>query len=70
FLTSLTQQLKRSGMCSFSFRELCQRNTRKEAAATFYIFLVLKKQQVLKLQQPEPFADLTATAGPMFDRIR
>ncbi|NXQ50371.1 RD21L protein, partial [Catharus fuscescens] len=68
-LQKTLQQLKRSGMCSFSFRELCRRNNRKEAAATFYTFLVLKKQQVLKLQQHEPFADLTATAGPMFDKI-
>lgn len=57
-------------MCSFSFWELCRRNNRKEAAATFYTFLVLKKQQVLKLQQHESFADLIATAGPMFDKIR
>ncbi|NWZ13352.1 RD21L protein, partial [Agelaius phoeniceus] len=68
-LQKTLQQLKRSGVCSFSFRELCQRNTRKEAAATFYIFLVLKKQQILELRQPKPFADLTATAGPMFDKI-
>ncbi|NXH52301.1 RD21L protein, partial [Rhabdornis inornatus] len=65
-LQKTLQQLKRSGVCSFSFRKLCRRNNRKEAAATFYIFLVLKKQQVLELQQHEPFADLTATAGPMF----
>ncbi|XP_023795504.1 double-strand-break repair protein rad21-like protein 1 [Cyanistes caeruleus] len=69
-LQKTLQQLKRSGVCSFSFRELCQRNNRKEAAATFYLFLVLKKQQVLELQQHEPFADLTATAGPMFNKIR
>ncbi|NXT11997.1 RD21L protein, partial [Prunella fulvescens] len=68
-LQKTLQQLKRSGVCSFSFRELCRRNNRKEAAATFYIFLVLKKQQVLELQQPKPFADLTATAGPMFDKM-
>ncbi|NWZ82702.1 RD21L protein, partial [Poecile atricapillus] len=68
-LQKTLQQLKRSGVCSFSFRELCQRNNRKEAAATFYLFLVLKKQQVLELQQHEPFADLTATAGPMFNKI-
>ncbi|NXC32765.1 RD21L protein, partial [Campylorhamphus procurvoides] len=60
------QQLKRSGVCSFSFRELCRNNNRKEAAAKFYIFLVLKKQLVLKLRQHEPFADLVAAAGPMF----
>ncbi|KAM4891245.1 double-strand-break repair protein rad21-like protein 1 [Sylvia borin] len=69
-LQKTLQQLKRSGVCSFSFRELCRRNNRKEAAATFYIFLVLKKQLVLELWQQEPFADLTATAGPMFDKIR
>ncbi|TRZ20834.1 hypothetical protein HGM15179_006312 [Zosterops borbonicus] len=69
-LQKTLQQLKRSGVCSFSFRELCRRNSRKEAAATFYIFLVLKKQLVLELWQHEPFADLTATAGPMFDKIR
>ncbi|NXR20961.1 RD21L protein, partial [Cinclus mexicanus] len=66
---SLQVPLKRLGVCSFSFWELCRRNSRKEVAATFYIFLVLKKQQVLELQQHEPFADLTATAGPMFDKI-
>ncbi|NXO29619.1 RD21L protein, partial [Cisticola juncidis] len=65
-LQKTLQQLKRSGVCSFSFRELCRGNTRREAAATFYIFLVLKKQLVLELQQHQPFADLTATAGPMF----
>ncbi|NWU41634.1 RD21L protein, partial [Hylia prasina] len=65
-LQKTLQQLKRSGVCSFSFRELCRRSNRKEAAATFYIFLVLKKQLVLELRQHKPFADLTATAGPMF----
>ncbi|NWI72166.1 RD21L protein, partial [Dryoscopus gambensis] len=65
-LQKTLQQLKRSGVCSFSFRELCRKNNRKEAAATFYIFLVLKKQLVLDVRQHEPFADLTATAGPMF----
>ncbi|NWT03460.1 RD21L protein, partial [Mionectes macconnelli] len=61
--------LRRSGSCSFSFRELCRNNSRKEAAAKFYIFLVLKKQQVLELRQREPFADLTATAGPLFGTV-
>ncbi|XP_050169371.1 double-strand-break repair protein rad21-like protein 1 [Myiozetetes cayanensis] len=63
------QQLRRSGSCSFSFRELCRNNSRKEAAAKFYVLLVLKKQQVLELRQREPFADLTATAGPMFGTV-
>ncbi|NXM08268.1 RD21L protein, partial [Tyrannus savana] len=63
------QQLRRSGSCSFSFRELCRNNSRKEAAVTFYVLLVLKKQQVLELRQREPFADLTAMAGPMFGTV-
>ncbi|XP_071428992.1 double-strand-break repair protein rad21-like protein 1 isoform X2 [Pithys albifrons albifrons] len=63
------QHLKRSGVCSFSFRELCRNNNRKEAAAKFYVFLVLKKQLVLLLHQRVPFADLTATAGPLFDTV-
>ncbi|NWQ59881.1 RD21L protein, partial [Neopipo cinnamomea] len=60
------QQLRRSGSSSFSFRELCRNSNRREAAAKFYIFLVLKKQLVLELRQREPFGDLTATAGPAF----
>ncbi|NXA03543.1 RD21L protein, partial [Sapayoa aenigma] len=68
-LQKTLQQLKRSGVCSFSFRELCRNSSRREAAAKFYIFLVLKKQSVLELRQRAPFADLTATAGPMFDTI-
>uniref|UniRef100_A0A8D0FL65 Rad21/Rec8-like protein C-terminal eukaryotic domain-containing protein n=1 Tax=Strix occidentalis caurina TaxID=311401 RepID=A0A8D0FL65_STROC len=51
---------------AFSFRELCRKNNRKEAAAKFYIFLVLKKQSVVELSQSAPFADITATLGPMF----
>ncbi|NWI28733.1 RD21L protein, partial [Sula dactylatra] len=66
FLKTL-QHLKRSGVCSFSLRELCWKNNRKEAAAKFYIFLVLKKQSVIELSQSAPFADITATLGPMFN---
>ncbi|XP_010019014.1 PREDICTED: double-strand-break repair protein rad21-like protein 1 [Nestor notabilis] len=66
FLKTL-QHLKRSGVSSFSFWELSRKNTRKEAAAKFYILLVLKKQAVVRLRQSAPFADITATAGPMFD---
>ncbi|NWI88042.1 RD21L protein, partial [Pitta sordida] len=68
-LQKTLQHLKRSGVCSFSFRELCRNSSRREVAAKFYTFLVLKKHLVLELQQREPFADLTATAGPMFDTI-
>ncbi|XP_074699200.1 double-strand-break repair protein rad21-like protein 1 [Strix aluco] len=65
-LLKTLQHLKRSGVRAFSFRELCRKNNRKEAAAKFYIFLVLKKQSVVELSQSAPFADITATLGPMF----
>ncbi|XP_074965172.1 double-strand-break repair protein rad21-like protein 1 [Phalacrocorax aristotelis] len=66
-LLKTLQHLKRSGMRSFSLRKLCLKNNRKEAAAKFYIFLVLKKQSVIELSQSAPFADITATLGPMFN---
>ncbi|NWS70940.1 RD21L protein, partial [Crotophaga sulcirostris] len=59
--------LKRSGLRSFSLQQLCRKNNRKEAAAKFYVFLVLKKQSVIELAQSSPFADITATAGPKFN---
>ncbi|NXA25297.1 RD21L protein, partial [Ibidorhyncha struthersii] len=59
--------LKRLGVRAFSFRELCRKNNRKEVAAKFYIFLVLKKQSIIELRQSAPFADITATLGPMFN---
>ncbi|NXG69117.1 RD21L protein, partial [Baryphthengus martii] len=61
--------LRRSGVCSVSFRELCWKNSRKEAAVKFYLILVLKKQSVIELGQSAPFADITATAGPVFDAL-
>ncbi|NXY49472.1 RD21L protein, partial [Ceuthmochares aereus] len=67
FICSFVQRLKESGMRSFSLRELCQQNNRKEAAAKFYIFLVLKKQLAIELAQRAPFADITATIGPRFN---
>ncbi|KAM9260348.1 double-strand-break repair protein rad21-like protein 1 [Cariama cristata] len=66
FLKTL-QHLERSGVRSFSFRELCRKNNRKEAAAQFYVILVLKKQSVIELSQSAPFADIRATVGPMFN---
>ncbi|KAM6340267.1 double-strand-break repair protein rad21-like protein 1 [Alca torda] len=66
-LLKTLQHLKRSGVRAFSFRELCRKNNRKEAAAKFYIFLALKKQSVIELSQSAPFADITATLGPMFN---
>ncbi|KAM6319389.1 double-strand-break repair protein rad21-like protein 1 [Podargus strigoides] len=65
-LLKTLQHLRRSGVRSFSFRKLCRKNNRKEVAVTFYIFLVLKKQSVIRLGQSAPFADITAALGPMF----
>ncbi|NXD66605.1 RD21L protein, partial [Eolophus roseicapillus] len=68
FLKTLqVPHLKRSGVSSFNFQDLSRKNNRKEAAAKFYILLVLKKQSVVELRQGAPFADITAIAGPMFD---
>ncbi|NXT44534.1 RD21L protein, partial [Pelecanoides urinatrix] len=58
---------RRSGVRSFSLWELCRKNNRREAAAKFYIFLVLKKQLVMELSQSAPFADIIATLGPRFN---
>ncbi|XP_042656714.1 double-strand-break repair protein rad21-like protein 1 isoform X2 [Tyto alba] len=65
-LVKTLQHLRTSGVRTFSLRELCRGNSRKEAAAKFYIFLVLKKQSVVELRQSAPFADITATVGPAF----
>ncbi|NXD86456.1 RD21L protein, partial [Halcyon senegalensis] len=61
--------LRRSGVSSVSFRELCRKNSRKEAAAKFYTMLVLKKQSVIELAQSAPFADIAATAGPLLGTL-
>ncbi|NXP55531.1 RD21L protein, partial [Heliornis fulica] len=66
-LLKTLQHLKKSGVHSVSFRDLCRKNYRKEVAAKFYIFLVLKKQSVIELSQHVPFADITATLDPMFN---
>uniref|UniRef100_A0A4W5NNX2 RAD21 cohesin complex component like 1 n=1 Tax=Hucho hucho TaxID=62062 RepID=A0A4W5NNX2_9TELE len=50
----------------FSLKTLCERNSRSQAAATFFCLLVLKKQQALDLHQSEPYADIIATPGPRF----
>ncbi|XP_046786722.1 double-strand-break repair protein rad21-like protein 1 isoform X3 [Gallus gallus] len=65
-LLKTLQHLNKSGVNSFSLRELCRKNSRKEVAVKFYIFLVLQKQMVVELVQCAPFADVTATAGRMF----
>ncbi|XP_004433904.1 PREDICTED: double-strand-break repair protein rad21-like protein 1 [Ceratotherium simum simum] len=64
-LNSLRESNK-MGMQYFSLMKLCRNSDRKQAAAQFYSFLVLKKQRAIELSQSAPYADIIATVGPMF----
>ncbi|XP_055122106.2 double-strand-break repair protein rad21-like protein 1 isoform X1 [Symphalangus syndactylus] len=63
------RESNKMGMQSFSLMKLCRNNDRKQAAAKFYSFLVLKKQRAIELSQSAPYADIIATMGPMFYNI-
>ncbi|XP_032209633.1 double-strand-break repair protein rad21-like protein 1 isoform X1 [Mustela erminea] len=67
-LNSLRESNK-MGMQYFSLMKLCRNSDRKQAAAKFYSFLVLKKQQAIELSQSTPYADIIATVGPMFHKM-
>ncbi|XP_003802690.1 double-strand-break repair protein rad21-like protein 1 [Otolemur garnettii] len=67
-LNSLRESNK-MGMQSFSLMKLCINSDRKQAAAKFYSFLVLKKHQAIELSQSAPYADIIATMGPMFHKM-
>ncbi|EFB29591.1 hypothetical protein PANDA_014969, partial [Ailuropoda melanoleuca] len=67
-LNSLRESNK-MGMQYFSLMKLCRNSDRKQAAAKFYSFLVLKKQQAIELSQSDPYADIIATVGPMFYKM-
>ncbi|XP_037353579.1 double-strand-break repair protein rad21-like protein 1 [Talpa occidentalis] len=60
------RESNRMGMQYFSLMKFCRHSDRKQAAAKFYSFLVLKKQRVIELNQSVPYADIIATVGPMF----
>ncbi|EEZ99261.1 double-strand-break repair protein rad21 homolog isoform X1 [Tribolium castaneum] len=47
--------------------EMCHRNTKKQAAQKFYSLLVLKKFQVLELEQTGPYDEIFVLRGPKFD---
>ncbi|XP_058288984.1 double-strand-break repair protein rad21-like protein 1 isoform X2 [Hylobates moloch] len=63
------RESNKMGMQSFSLMKLCRNSDRKQAAAKFYSFLVLKKQRAIELSQSAPYADIIATMGPMFYNI-
>ncbi|XP_031442128.1 RAD21 cohesin complex component b [Clupea harengus] len=65
-LHGLQRVLAKTGAESISLLELCRSNNKKQAAAKFYSFLVLKKQQAVELSQAEPYSDIIATPGPRF----
>ncbi|KAL7840113.1 hypothetical protein AOLI_G00254360 [Acnodon oligacanthus] len=65
-LHGLQRVVAKTGAQSISLLELCRNNNKKQAAAKFYSFLVLKKQQAVELSQAEPYSDIIATPGPRF----
>ena len=69
FFFLFQRALAKTGAESISLLELCRNTNRKQAAAKFYSFLVLKKQQAIELTQEEPYSDIIATPGPRFHII-
>ncbi|XP_056331446.1 double-strand-break repair protein rad21 homolog A [Danio aesculapii] len=65
-LHGLQRVVAKTGAQSISLLELCRNNNKKQAAAKFYSFLVLKKQQAIDLTQTEPYSDIIAAPGPRF----
>ncbi|XP_054429443.1 double-strand-break repair protein rad21-like protein 1 isoform X2 [Pteronotus mesoamericanus] len=63
------RESNKTGMKCFSLMTLCRNSDRKQTAARFYSFLVLKKQRAIELSQCAPYADIIATVGPMFYKI-
>ncbi|KAM6968228.1 double-strand-break repair protein rad21 homolog A-like [Aplochiton taeniatus] len=68
-LHGLQRVMAKTGAESVSLLELSRENNKKQAAAKFYSFLVLKKQQAIELTQTEPYSDIIATPGPRFHLI-
>ncbi|XP_030639820.1 double-strand-break repair protein rad21 homolog A isoform X2 [Chanos chanos] len=68
-LHGLQRVLAKTGAQSISLLELCRNNNKKQAAAKFYSFLVLKKQQAIDLSQTQPYSDIIAVPGPQFHTV-
>ncbi|KAK5854862.1 hypothetical protein PBY51_005017 [Eleginops maclovinus] len=68
-LHGLQRVMDKTGSQSVGLLDLCRNNNKKQAAAKFYSFLVLKKQQAVELVQQEPYSDIVATPGPRFHII-
>ncbi|XP_029298998.1 RAD21 cohesin complex component b [Cottoperca gobio] len=68
-LHGLQRVMAKTGAQSVGLLDLCRNNNKKQAAAKFYSFLVLKKQLAVELVQEEPYSDIVATPGPRFHII-
>ncbi|KAJ7999941.1 hypothetical protein DPEC_G00199620 [Dallia pectoralis] len=68
-LHGLQRVMAKTGAQQIGLLELCRNNNKKQAAAKFYSFLVLKKQQAVELSQTEPYSDIIATPGARFHLI-
>ncbi|XP_078507833.1 double-strand-break repair protein rad21-like protein 1 isoform X1 [Lissotriton helveticus] len=68
-ILSMLRDINKKGATSFSLLKLCEGHNRKQASATFYSFLVLKKRLALELEQRAPYADIIATPGPRFSTV-
>ncbi|XP_062535783.1 double-strand-break repair protein rad21 homolog isoform X2 [Armigeres subalbatus] len=64
FISVRSRLLKTESMV---LSEMTHRNDKKQAAQKFYSLLVLKKFKALEITQPEPYADITITRGPLFE---
>ncbi|XP_018618226.1 double-strand-break repair protein rad21 homolog A-like [Scleropages formosus] len=65
-LHALQRVISKTGVQSISLMDLCRSNNKKQAAAKFYSFLVLKKQQAIEVTQAAPYSDIIAAPGPRF----
>ncbi|KAM4818377.1 double-strand-break repair protein rad21-like protein 1 isoform 2-T2 [Thomomys bottae] len=65
-LLSTLQESNKKGKETFSLMELCKNSKRKQAAATFYSLLLLKKQQAIEVSQSAPYEDIIISLGPKF----
>ncbi|KAL0962482.1 hypothetical protein UPYG_G00340600 [Umbra pygmaea] len=68
-LHGLQRVMAKTGAQQIGLLDLCRNNNKKQAAAKFYSFLVLKKQQAVELSQTEPYSDIIATPGARFHLI-
>ncbi|XP_064876602.1 double-strand-break repair protein rad21 homolog A-like isoform X2 [Oncorhynchus nerka] len=68
-LHGLQRVMAKTGAQQISLLDLCRNNNKKQAAAKFYSFLVLKKQQAVELNQTEHYSDIIATPGARFHLI-